>query len=103
KRTVRHVEADIVQGDKVAEAFRQVANRDAHADSPSGCGRLVPSSFPNSVWERTSAKLCFAHRGGVLTAPRNGSFAERRSQTGVWERGGGLVRLRTVMLIAAAP
>src|SRR5439155_20777143 len=39
------------------------------------------SSFPNSVWERTSAKLRFAHRVQVPTAWRNRSFAEGRSQT----------------------
>src|SRR5207237_7401143 len=43
-------------------------------------GFLV-SSFPNSVWERQSAKLCFAHRAGVSETPRNRSFAEVRSQT----------------------
>src|SRR5438552_2003692 len=43
--------------------------------------RLSFSSFPHSVWERTSAKLRFAHRVQVPTAWRNRSFAEGRSQT----------------------
>src|SRR5690349_12412405 len=37
--------------------------------------RLDPDSFPNSVWERTPGKLCFAR----CTAKR--SFANGRSQT----------------------
>src|SRR5262245_51270105 len=55
--------------------------------------RLVPS-FPNSVWERTTAKLCFAdaretRRAGaeavggaeMLPGPPKRSFGDRRSQT----------------------
>src|SRR5262249_18575650 len=48
------------------------------------------------VWERPSAKLCFAGRTGVVRAllwrgptswSAKRSFAEGRSQTGVWQRG----------------
>src|SRR5439155_14750401 len=44
-------------------------------------------SFPNSVWERTSAKLLFRARHEVAAVPRNRSFAKLGSQTGVWEPG----------------
>ena len=52
-------------------------------------GAMLLTSFPNSVWERPAAKLCFAATADW--APSPGRFAEtefrgRAFPNGVWER-----------------
>src|SRR5947209_7436210 len=51
------------------------------------CPLTYVASFPNSVWERTPAKLRFAHHDEVPTASRNRSFAGSAFPNRVWERG----------------